>query len=279
MKNPYFKRFLILIILALILVLPFGSVACNKITDREVVSNVLDAYSKLKTYSVEENITAVTKVVGGDRAGIRLTSENSTGIIDIIGRRFEINTMQDGSPSPGWQTFNRMFLENEWLYGKSDFLNYEDSDHEIWVKLDLGDDDRLWKDNNLLGQQIELLSTATEITSMRNERINGIDTYVLEIKPDWQVLSNWLSLQPPWRGPRFFDLPALAKSLAFRVWVSQDTYLVLKSTIEVEFEMVSFDSSKSTVELNGEVIFNDYDAPVNIKIPQEALEAIEGPIS
>ncbi len=283
-KKSHFERCLLLIILALILVMPLGSVGCKKVTAQEVSSNVLDAYSKSKTYSVEENVTAVTNVVGGDRPGTRSTSQNSTGTIDIEGRRFEINVMQDGSPLSGLQTFSRVFLENEWLYIKGDILNYEDRDHEILVKLDLGDEqlnrgDRLWKDNNPLGQQIELLNTATEITSIRNESINGISAYVLDIKPDWQVLADWLSLQPPWRGPRLFDLPELTKSLTFRVWVSKDTYSILKSTIEVEFEMVSFDLSKSIVELKAEMKFNDYDEPVNIKLPQEALEAVEGPIA
>ncbi len=284
MKKFFFVRYLLPIMLVMTLVMPLGSVGCKKVTDREVISNVLDAYLKSTTYSVEENITAVTNVVGGDRPGTRLTIQNSTGIIDIENRRFEIKVMQDGSSLSGLQTFSRMFLENEWLYIKADILNYEDKDHEIWVKLDLADEqlnrnDRLWKDNNPLGQQIELLSTATEITSMSNENINGIDTYVLDIKPDWQVLTDWLSLQPPWRGPRFFDLPELAKSLTFRVWVRKDTFLLLKSTLEVEFEMVSFDSSKSTVELKGEAKFNAYNEPVNIELPQDALKAVKGPIS
>jgi len=285
MKKSYFERYLLpVIITTLILVMPLGFIGCNKVTDREVISNVLDAYSKSTTYSVEKNITAVTNVVGGNRPGTRSTGQNSTGIIDIESRRFEINVMQDGSPLSGLQTFSRMFLENEWLYIKSDILNYEDKDHEIWVKLDLGDEqlnrnDRLWKDNNPLGQQIKLLSTATEITSMRSENIDGTDTYVLEIKPDWQVLTDWVSLQPPWQGPRLIDFPDLAKSLSFRLWISKETYLVLKSTIEVEFEMVSFDSSKSTVVLKGELKFKNYDEPFNLELPQEALEAIEGPIS
>jgi hypothetical protein len=227
---------------------------------------------------------AETEVVGGNRPGTKLTSQNSTGIINIENRQFEMNVTQDGQPIQGMQTFIKQYLVNEWLYIKGDFLDYEDKDHEIWVKLNLGDeqlnhDDRLWDDNNPLGQQIELLSTALEVTITGKENINGVDTYVLNIKPDWQVLTDWLSLQPPWRAPRFFDLPELAKSLSFRLWVCKETRLILKSEIEMEYEMVSFDSSNSTVSFKGEINFADYNKPFDIKLPEEALNAVRGPIS
>ncbi len=138
---------------------------------------------------------------------------------------------------------------------------------------------RLWEDNNPLEQQIKLLNTATQVTLVRNEKLNGLDTYVLDIKPDWQVLTDWLSVQPPWRAPRFFNFPELARSLSYRLWVRKDSYSVLNSTIEIDYEMVSFDSSNSTVNFKGEINFTDYNKPFEIKLPEEALNAVIGPIS
>ena len=281
MKISYFRLCLRLI---LTLAITLGSISCNKLTAQEIVTNVLNAYSKVRIYSVEDRMNAKTEVVGGDRPGTRLTSHNGTGIINIENREFEMDIMQDGQPIQGMQTSTKMYLVNEWLYIKGDILDYEDKDHEIWVKLDLDDEqlnhhDRLWGDNNPLEQQIELLNTAIEITMVGNENISGMDTYILNIKPDWQVLTDWLSLQPPWRAPRFFKLSELARSLSFRLWVCKETYLILKSEIDMDYEMVSFGSSKSTVEFEGEVLFSDYNKPFEIKIPKEALKAVVGPIA
>ncbi len=271
-------------ILILFLGISFESMGCKPVTPEGVVSSVINAYSKVNTYSIQERLTAIHEVVGGNKPGTRVTSQNSTGIISIENRQFEMNIMQDGQPIEGMQTFTRQYLANEWLYIKTDVLDYEDKDHEVWVKLELNDEqlnrnDRLWEDNNPLGQQIELLSTATEVIITGNDKINGGDTYVLNIKPDWQVLTDWLSLQPPYRGPRFFDLPELAKSLSFQAWVCKETFLILKSEIEMNYEMVSFDSSNSMVDFKGEITFNDYNKPFEIELPEEALNAVKGPIA
>jgi hypothetical protein len=281
------KKSLVWQCLTIILVLTIltGSTGCNsEVKTQKIVDNVLSAYTKVRTYSVVENMAAKTEVIGGDRPGTRLTSQNGTGTIDIENRQLEMDILQDGQPMQKTQAFTKMFLVNEWLYIKRDILDYEDKDHEIWVKLDLDDEqlnqnDRLWVDNNPLAQQIKLLDTAREVTFMRDEDINGMDNWVLEIKPDWQVLTDWLSFQPPWTGHRFFNLPELAKSLLFRLWVCKDNYLITKSMIEIDYETVSFNISKSTVELKGEVNFNDYDEPCEIKLPVEAQRAVRGPIS
>jgi len=118
-----------------------------------------------------------------------------------------------------------------------------------------------------------------KVTLAGEEKYTGLATYILDIKPDWQVLSGWLSRQPPWKGPRYYNLPELAGPVSFRIWVSKKDFLLLKSDIRVEYELVSFDSSKSRVKLNGTYFFEDYDEPLEIELPQEARDAVRGPIS
>jgi hypothetical protein len=281
------KKFFVwqcLTIILVITILP-GLVGCSsKEKTQGIVTNVLSAYTKVRTYSVVESMAAKTEVEGGDRPGKRLTSQNVTGTIDIENRQLEMDILQDGQLIPGKKTYIKTFLVNEWLYIKGDILDYEDESHEIWVKLDLKDEelnqnDRLWVEHNPLARQIELLGTAGEVTFVRDENLNGTDTWVLEIKPDRQVLTDWLSSQPPWKAPRYINLPELAKSLSFQMWVCKDTCLITKAKIEINYEIVYSDSSKSTVELRGEVNFGDYDEPCEIKLPKEAQRAVRGPIS
>lgn len=269
----------------MLLALPVSLLGCGKQpTALEIASNVENAYSQVKTYAVEDSVTAATEVVGGNRPGKTETSQNGSGLVDTAGRKMKELTSQNGSLIQGMQSFTEAYLIDDWLYVKTDVLGYEDKDHEIWVKLDLKDeqlnrDDRLWKDKDELGQQIELLRTAREVIMLGSEKIKGIDSYVLEIKPDWQVLTEWLSLQPPWRGPDHLDLRNLSRSLSIRQWIAKDTHLLLRAEIEAVYGMVPFDFSRSTVELKGQVNFYDYNKPVKIELPEDAVKAVHGPIS
>jgi hypothetical protein len=192
---------------------------------------------------------------------------------------------QDRQPrQQGMQAYIKRYLKNEWVYGKVDYLNYEDKDHEVWVKVSLKDeelnnDDRLWKELNLLGQQIELLSFAEEIDLDQDEHLNGIDTYVLDIEPDWEVFTDWISGRPPWRPPDHYDFPEQNKHLSFRIWVSKKTFLIVRSEINTIYGVLSADSSNVTENFLSDIYFNDYNQPVEIKLPEEALKAIRGPIS
>ena len=144
---------------------------------------------------------------------------------------------------------------------------------------ELNHDDRLWNDLNLLGQQIELLSSAEEIDLNQDERLNGIDTYVLDIKPDWQVFTDWISGRPPWQGPDRYNFPELIRVLSFQLWVSEETYFIVKSEIRIDYGIISADSSNVTEHFLSEIHFNEYNKPVEIKLPEDALDAIRGPIS
>ena len=238
------------------------------------------AYAEIQTYSVEAVVTAVTTVAKGDQTGTRITGQNTTGRVNIVDRQLVMSVVQSGWPLPDMQTVIETFLVNEWLYVKGDVLDYDDPDHEVWVKLDLADDqlnrdDRLWHDKNSLELQVKLLGTATALTRLPDDRIDGKPAYVLDVMPKRSVLNAWVSLQPPWRGPDSLDLSRVGESLSFRLWVSKDTFSVLKSVIELE----SFDSSDSKVVIKAEVQFSDFNAPFDISLPQEARQAIQGPIS
>lgn len=264
--------------LALVLALPLGLSGCQKEpTAQEIASRTVAAYSAVKTYAASENVTATTEVVGGDRPGKTTRSQDSARLTDIADKRMKIATNQHGWPGPGMQTSIDTYILSDWWYGKFDVLEVVDKDHEIWVKMEL--EERYWADQDRLAQQIKLLRTATEVTLVGSESVNGIDSYVLEIKPDWQVLTEWLSLQPPWRGPDHLDLRNLSRSLSIRQWIAKDTHLLLRAEIEAVYGMVPFDFSRSTVELKGQVNFYDYNKPVKIELPEDAVKAVHGPIS
>ena len=49
--------------------------------------------------------------------------------------------------------------------------------------------------------------------------------------------------------------------------------------IEINYELITVDSSRARVEMAGEITFTGYDMPVNIELPKEAQKSVIGPIS
>ena len=281
MKTIRIYRWLMPLLVVGIFLTPGG---CGKVTPEGVVSSVIDACSKVETYSVVENTRVKKEVIGGEWSGARFYSQNCTGTINIVDRQCEMDIMQDGFPMQGMRTYIKQYLINEMRYTKADTLDYEDKDHEVWVKLslkdeDLNHDDRLWKNSNILGQQIELLSTSQEIKLLRVEKYNGVDAYVLAIEPDWEVFTDLISGGPPWQSPSRYDFPEQIRHSSFRIWVSKETLLIVKSEIDTIYKVISADSSEVIENHQSETYFNDYNRPFEVKLPDEALKAVRGPIS
>jgi len=281
MKNIRLSQSLLLILLLITLFVPSG---CRKVESEDVISKVINAYSEVKTYSVTEKTLVKKEVIGGDRPGTKFYGQNCTGSINIMDRQCEMDIMQDGFPMQDMQTYIKQYLINEMRYTKADILDYEDKSHEVWVKVSLRDeemnqDDRLWENSNILGQQIESLSTAKEVILVKTEKYNGVNTYVLDIKPDWEVFTGLITGGPPWHSPSRLNFPELNGYLSFRMWVSKETSLIVKSEINTIYKVISADSSNVTENFISEIYFNDYNRPFEVELPEEALKAIRGPIS
>jgi hypothetical protein len=280
-KTTLIYRWLMPFLICGVFIIPGG---CRNVVPEDVISSVIDAYSEVETYSLVEKTSVKREVTGGDRPGTRIYGQNCTGTIDIVSRQCEMEIMQDGFPMQGMQTYIKQYLINEMRYTKADTLDYEDKDHELWVKVSLKDeelnhDDKLWEYSNILGQQIELLNTAQRADLLRVEKYNSVNAYVLDIEPDWESFTDWISGSPPWQHPDRYNFPEQIRHLSFRLWISKETFFIIKSEINTVYNIVSADSSDVTEYFLSEIYFNDYNHPVEIKLPEEALKAIRGPIS
>ncbi|MDD1713461.1 MAG: hypothetical protein LUQ69_09885, partial [Methanoregulaceae archaeon] len=84
--------------------------------------------------------------------------------------------------------------------------------------------------------------------------------------------------------PAQLDPAKLIKNLSMKEWVAKDTYLPQKSEVELVMEISGQDISPSaasagtiTLNLKAGISFYDYNLPVSITVPPEALVAKEVP--
>ena len=160
---------------------------------------------------------------------------------------------------------------------------------EQWMKMKLNNE--LWTAQNQLSQQIEFLKTAIEVTLLGSEKVDGVDCYVLQIKPNMEALTKWvLSQQQQQSGIggidlSKLDLAKLFKTISIKEWIAKDTYPPpVKAAMDVVLEMLpedvgatAEDFEKMTMDMKGPVKYYDYNKPVTIELPQEALNAQEIP--
>ncbi len=136
-----------------------------------------------------------------------------------------------------------------------------------------------WEEFQQIGwgeSQIELLEAA-QVEVIGSERVGGIDCYVLEVTPDleqlWQ-LSNHLHFD---EAPDVTEeyLQEIFRSFSVKQWVAKDTYFLAKAEIDIAREFPPEEAGPSTLDIAVVLLCYNYNQPVTIVLPPEAVEATQ----
>ncbi len=152
-----------------------------------------------------------------------------------------------------------------------------------WVKMELTEE--MWQQQSQIDQQIELLKSATAVNFVGSETVDGTACYVVEITPSMEALGNLLSQQQT-TGIDFsqLNLADLFKEMSVKEWIAKESYRVMKAEVDMLLEMrpadvgaTEADFDKMTMDINMGMRLYDYNQPVSITLPPEALNAPEMP--
>jgi hypothetical protein len=146
----------------------------------------------------------------------------------------------------------------------------------------------MWEMQNQIEPQIEMLRSAVEVNLLGSEDVNGTPCYVVEIIPSMEALSDLLAQQqtPGMEDLDFggLNLTDLFEKMSIKYWVAKDSYLLMKSEINMLMDLsaedvgaTQRDFEKMTMDMNMEMILYDYNQAVSIELPQEALKAPKMP--
>jgi len=152
----------------------------------------------------------------------------------------------------------------------------------MWMKQEVPAD--FWETQATIDQQLELLQ-ASRVKYLQDEKVEGVDCYVLEITPDlaqlWQT-----AMQQPWMEEVPMEIPDLEdmiKKVSVKQWIAKDTLFLTKVNIQITILVTS--EAMGMPEEEGEMRMSivmdmsvyDYNKPVSIELPAEARTAIEVP--
>ena len=275
---------LLLLSLALILSLTLVGCAEGGLTQEEIdriVANVTTA--QFDTVKLDMDMQATMEAVGGSEAGKVTMVADGTGVMNNASKEMQMAmNMTMDIPDQAKQTMAmEYYAVGEWMYMKMSMPEMG----KQWMKMKLSEE--IWQQQGQIEQQIELLKTAVEVNYLGSEEVNGTACYVVKVVPSMEALGKLLSQQASGLGGLDFsqlNLADLFKEMSVKEWIAKDSYRVMKSEVYAVLEMrpgdvgaTESDFEKMTMDMKTGVRFYDYNQPVSITLPPEALNAAEMP--
>lgn len=265
------KRVLILL-LSLVLILSFALLGCviEGLTQEEIdqiIANVTSAQFDTVSFDVE--------MVGGSDPGTMTMAADGTGAMDRANEEMQMTVNVAGEQGMAAE----VYIFGGWMYTMMDIPGIG----EQWTKIEVTEE--VWQQHSLIDEQLEFLETAVEIDYLGSETVNGTECYLFEVVPDMEALGELLAQGTYGMGDMDlsqFDLADLCKGLSIKAWIAKDSSLLMKSEVEMVLEMsasdvgaIAGDADKVTMDVKMVMSFYDYNEPVSIELPPEALEAEE----
>ena len=272
--------------LLLVLTVSLGLAGCgSEVSAQDISSNAISNSAELTTAKFEMSMSMAGELTGGSEPGNFTMSENAVGSMDPVNMEMQM-TLNGTVNFPGsggdMDIAEAMYLTGGWLYLKVSVPG--EGDH--WIKEKLPD--YAWTSENPLDQQVEFLKTASQVTKLGTEKVDGVDCYIIQVTPDIDALSKWVLSQQQSTGLDMgnIDLSKVFKSYSVKEWIAQDKYLPVKAEIKASLEIrpqdmgetpESADMDKMTMNISEQVKYLDYGKPVTVQLPTEAQNAEEVP--
>lgn len=274
--------------MSLALILPLTLVSCGneELSQQEAVQIVAEAVSataEVATCKFDLSTAITIERTGGDGPGTMEATIDGTGAVDRDSRQIQIsvNAAVATHGTGKREMAMEYYVVDDWLYAKLALTEMGSR----WVKTRLTDD--IWQAQNQLEQQIELMETATEVRFVGSENVNSTACYVVEIAPSAEELSEFLSRQTvPGTNMNWaeINLEPLFEETFIKLWIAQNSYLLLKSEIDILMEITAEDAGageedfeKLTLATNTQTKLYNYNEAASIELPEQALEAPEIP--
>jgi hypothetical protein len=226
----------------------------------EVIANSLAAQAGVTTYKLEMSSMEYTYGQSGILTVETTVSIDTSATVDLTNEEMEIDmTMTIAATGQDTVTTQmRVFSVGDYLYTGTASSSQDWS----WTKEPVPSG--YWDDQESLGQQLQFLE-GSHRRILREENIDGVDCFVLQLTPDLDQL--WSVMTQSWTGEmnNVTNPIDVIKGCSVTWWVAKDTSLLAKGVVQMNLDLTS-DDMVVLVEMK----FHDYNEPISINLPSEA---------
>ena len=270
----------------LVLVIILACLGCGEkaatVNAGQLVDNALAAQADVESYRLDMEMTIDMDGGLGCEEMEGTTSIDASFVIDEANKEMEMRMSADmeATGEEAEAVEMKMYLINNTVYMMIAVPDLE----PMWMRQEVPAD--FWETQATIDQQLELLQVS-QVKCLKDEKVEGVDCYVLEITPDlaqlWQT-----AMQQPWMEEVPMEIPDLEdmiKKVSVKQWIAKDTLFLTKVHIQIIILVTS--EAMGMPEEGGEMRMSivmdmsvyDYNKPVSIELPAEAKNAIEVPSS
>ena len=283
--------------LALALALCFTFVGCAEkgeaLTQEEIdqiMADSINATATAETYQFDMDMSMTIDVTGGEEAVTMSMTANGTGALNNTSQEMQMimnGTMIMGIPGQATMEMSmnmEYYIVDRWAYIKVSMPGMV----ENWTKMELPSEawEMMWDSQTKIDYGQELMELL-DISFLDSESIDGVECYVFDIGLNMTEVADYILQLMPEMGeigiePEMLTNLLQKMSISQTEWIAKDTNLMLKADAQVLMEITpedvgatAEDFEKITMDINIEVTIHDYNQPVSVMLPPEALNATE----
>ncbi len=265
----------------------------------EIILKSMSALNKVDSYKLDANLTEAYSVIGEKDSNTVLTHWKIRKLVSIVQKELQMatNVEQNGVNISSFE----VYIIDEWMHLNSILPHINDSSGipgANWKKVKLSDE--TWTPESQIIPQIELLETSIKANLTGSENVNNVNCYVLNVTPTARSVADWVISQQQPDGPslRWWHTSAersreiytkAYKNSFIKLWISKDSYLVMKADISALFEVTpsilepadvplintevtDYGFGKIIADFHWQMNYSNYNQPISIKLPQDALD-------
>jgi outer membrane lipoprotein-sorting protein len=270
-------------LLALVIIL--ACLGCGEkvaqVNAAQLVDNALEAQVDVESYRLNMEMTIdMDGGFGGEEMEATMSIDASF-LIDEANKEMEMRMAADmeATGEEAEAAEMKMYLIDNTVY----MMMAVPDLGPMWIKQEVPAD--FWETQATIDQQLELLQDS-RVKYLQDEKVEGVDCYVLEITPDlaqlWQT-----AMQQPWMEEVPMEIPNLEdmiKKVSVKQWIAKDTLFLTKVNIQITILVTSEamgmpeEEGEMSMSIVMDMLAHDYNEPVSIELPAEARNAIEIPL-
>jgi hypothetical protein len=258
---------------------------------QQIFADAIKATKNAQTYKFDINLTSDMEATGGAEAGNANMSMNATGVSDQTEKKMHTNVdinMSTNMNIPGTEEGERniavdMYTVEDTMYVKTNIPFLGDK----WLKVPANAKTSEVYNSDIVSEQLKMLESPAEIKFLRYETVDGDDCYVFQVVPDIMKIVEWLGQQQMtgtgFDAEKIKNIADAFKNISFDVWIARDGGLMRKVDGNILMDLSADESGASgafdnmKMNMTAGMRLYDYNVPVTIELPEEALNAIEMP--
>jgi hypothetical protein len=270
-----------MLLLLALMVVAFSGCVEEKPGPEELKAMMIESVEKMETVTFSTDTDQVIKVINNSETNRTLrtmtfeTRSAGDGVLNVTDRAMKMTMTTTTISEDAGEIVSEMevYMKGDTMYTKVD---------GNWTKMP-GMPEVMWDQQNQVKSQAELLN-ASEIELVGSEKVNGEDAYKVKVVPDTETFTAILNQQIGSMPLYTMNMTEIFEETEteWTTWISKGSHLPLKTQVALEMtitagmmgvpvgEMGEIDME---IESDSTVVYSNYNEPVVIEVPQEAMAA------